>query len=60
KIASKSPTAVQIGKSSFYEIADLEYAKALDFVSQHFASLCATEEAKIGYNAFKEKKTITW
>ncbi len=60
KIASKSPTAVQIGKSSFYEIADLEYAKALDFVSQHFASLCATEEAKIGYNAFKEKKQVDW
>lgn len=60
KIASKSPTAVQIGKASFYETADLEYAKALDFVSQHFASLCATEEAKIGYQAFKEKKQITW
>ena len=60
KIASKSPTAVQIGKSSFYEVADLDYAKALDFVSQHFASLCATEEARIGYNAFKEKKEIKW
>ncbi len=59
-IASKSPTAVQIGKSSFYEVADLEYSKALDFVSQHFASLCNTEEALRGYQAFKDKKEITW
>lgn len=60
KIASKSPTAVQIGKASFYEVADLEYGKALDFVSQHFASLCATEDAAKGYKAFKEKKEIVW
>lgn len=60
KIASKSPTAVQIGKTAFYEAADLEYSKALDSVSQQFASLCATEEAKLGYRAFKEKKEIKW
>lgn len=60
KIAQKSPTAVQFGKSSFYEVADLEYEKALTFVSQHFSSLCATDEAKLGYQAFKDKKEIKW
>lgn len=60
KIASKSPTAVQIGKTSFYEVADLEYSKALTFVSQHFANLCSSDDGRKGYEAFKEKKQLDW
>ncbi len=60
KIASKSPRAVQIGKTSFYEVADLEYSKALNFVSEHFANLCACEDGRKGYQAFKEKKQLDW
>ena len=60
KIASKSPRAVQIGKTSFYEVADLEYSKALNFVSENFANLCACEDGRKGYQAFKEKKQLDW
>lgn len=60
KIAAQSPLAVQIGKASFYEVADLEYSKALDFVSQHFAVLCASDDGRKGYEAFKAKKQLDW
>lgn len=56
KLAEKSPKALQLGKKSFYEIEDLDYARATELSNYHFASLCTTEEAQEGVKAFLEKR----
>ena len=60
KIAAKSPLAVQIGKKSFYKVADLEYSKAFEMANNHFAMLCTTEDANEGVNAFLNKRSPEW
>jgi enoyl-CoA hydratase/carnithine racemase len=59
-LARKSPVAVQIAKSAFYAAADLEYAKAFDYMNEAFARLCSSEDAKEGVNAFLEKRAPEW
>lgn len=51
-IASKSPTAVQMGKQAFYEMAEMEYHDALDFSNERFAAVCTTQDAHEGISAF--------
>lgn len=60
KIASKSPLAVQLGKKSFYKMSDLEYSKALELSNNHFATLCTTEDAHEGVDAFLNKREAKW
>lgn len=60
KISKKSPLAVQLGKKSFYKMADLEYSKALELTNNHFATLCTTEDAHEGVNAFLNKREPNW
>lgn len=60
KIAAKSPLGVQMGKKSFYNMADLEYSKALEIANKDFAMLCTTEDATEGINAFLEKREAVW
>lgn len=60
RIADLSPMAVQLGKKSFYKMADLEYFKALEMVNNHFAILCTTEDAHEGVNAFLNKRQPKW
>ncbi len=60
KIAGKSPLAVQLGKKSFYKMADLEYSKAFEMVNNHFAMLCSTEDAHEGVDAFLNKRKPEW
>jgi len=56
KLASKSPLALQIGKTGIYRMSDLEYHKAVDYMSELFATLAATEDALEGVSAFLEKR----
>ena len=60
KLASKSPLALQIGKTGIYKMSDLPYHKALDYMGELFASLCATEDAAEGVSAFLEKRKPVW
>ena len=59
-LAQKSPLALQIAKEAFYVAADLEYAKAFDYMNEAFSRLCATEDAKEGIRAFLEKRRPVW
>ena len=60
RLARLSPIAVQIGKKSFYGMADLEYHKAFDLMNEAFARLCSTEDGKEGVAAFLGKRDPVW
>jgi enoyl-CoA hydratase/carnithine racemase len=60
KLAAKSPLALQTGKRGIYALADMPYEKGLDVMSDLFASLCCTEDAEAGVQAFLEKKQPVW
>ncbi len=59
-LARKSPLAVQIAKSAFYNVADLAYEKQFAYMNEAFARLCTTDDAKEGVKAFFEKRTPVW
>lgn len=56
RLAAKSPLAMQLGKSSFYQMEDLKFEDALELTNYHFATLCTTEEGQEGVRAFLEKR----
>ena len=60
KLAAKSPLAVQAGKMGLATAADVSYSESVDFGSEQFAKLCASEDAKEGVKAFKEKRKPEW
>ena len=60
KLAQKSPVALQMGKQAFYGMSDMEFGKALEYSNEMFASLCVTEDATEGINAFLEKREPDW
>jgi enoyl-CoA hydratase/carnithine racemase len=57
-IVSKSPTAVQMGKEAFSEMADKEYHEAIDFSNERFAELCTTADASAGISAFLDGEPL--
>lgn len=60
KLAKKSPQAVQIGKAGIYGMSEIPYHQALNYMDDLFASLCATEDAREGIDAFLEKRDPVW
>ena len=60
KLAKKSPLAVQIGKTGIYGMSEIPYHQALDYMDELFASLCSTEDAREGIEAFLEKRKPVW
>jgi enoyl-CoA hydratase/carnithine racemase len=60
KLANKSPLALQMGKKSFYKTENLDFEKALDLANNHFATLCTTEDAHEGVDAFLNKREPVW
>jgi enoyl-CoA hydratase/carnithine racemase len=59
-LAQKSPVALQLAKSAFYQAADLEYGKAFNLMNEAFARLCTSQDAHEGIRAFKEKRAPVW
>jgi len=60
KLASKSPLALQAGKTGIYGMQDVPYGQALNMLSDRFAALCCTMDAEEGVKAFLEKRTPIW
>jgi len=60
KLAQKSPLAVQMGKTGVYGMSEMPYHQALDYMDELFASLCSTEDAREGIEAFQEKRKPVW
>jgi enoyl-CoA hydratase/carnithine racemase len=59
-LAEKSPLAVQIAKSAFYNAEDLPYEKAFSYMNEAFARLCTTADAREGIAAFFERRNPVW
>lgn len=53
-IAAKSPMAVQMGKTTFYEMAAMDYHDAIEHANEQFAAVCGTQDAREGIEAFLE------
>lgn len=58
-IASKSPSAVQMGKEAFYEMVELDADEALAYSNERFAALCTTADAQAGIDAFLNGDVIS-
>ena len=59
-IAEKSPVAVQMGKAAYYATADMDYEAALAYSNEQFATLCTTEDASEGIDAFLSGRDPEW
>ena len=60
KFTQKSPLALQIGKRGIYQMQDLSYHQAIDYMGELFASLCMSQDAKEGVQTFLEKRKPLW
>ena len=60
KLTEKSTLALQIGKWGIYQMQDLPYHTAIDYMGELFAGLCTTRDAEEGVRAFLEKRKPKW
>jgi len=60
KLISKSPLAVQIGKTFYYQMIDIPFRQRFVLNSEIMTRLSTTEDALEGVNAFIEKRQPVW
>ncbi|MDA3915561.1 MAG: enoyl-CoA hydratase/isomerase family protein [Deltaproteobacteria bacterium] len=60
ELAQKSPIAVRIAKTGFYNSEDMNYDDQFAYMNEAFARLCTTDDAKEGVKAFFEKRNPVW
>lgn len=60
KIASKSPTTLQLGKQFFYNMLDMEYTQATKYAAEMISIVAISEDGQEGQRAFIEKREPQW
>jgi enoyl-CoA hydratase/carnithine racemase len=60
KLSAKSPLALGIGKEGINRLQDVPYHQGLDAMDGLFATLCSTEDAAEGVQAFLGKRAPIW
>jgi enoyl-CoA hydratase/carnithine racemase len=60
KITSKSPAILRLGRRAFYTMRDMEYEKALEYLSSVLAINTMAEDVAEGISAFLEKREPQW
>lgn len=60
KLASYSPAVMGLGKSSFYQIADMTLGDALGYLHSQLTLNTQTEDVMEGIAAFMEKREPVW
>ena len=59
-LASRSPTAIRLGKQGFHAMRDMGMQQALEFAQLMLPMMAATEDAREGMRAFQEKRPAQW
>jgi enoyl-CoA hydratase/carnithine racemase len=59
-LASKSPAAIKFGRDAFYDVIDLDAARALRLLQAGLTVVSASEDAREGITAFQEKRKPEW
>lgn len=60
KLSSKSPLTLRLGRRAFYTMRDMEYQKALEYLSSMLALNSAAEDVAEGIASFIEKREPKW
>ena len=55
-LAGKSPIGLKLGKEAFYNMADMPFEDAVDYLCGKLAEVVSTEDAMEGITAFIEKR----
>ncbi|BDB27474.1 enoyl-CoA hydratase [Cupriavidus sp. TA19] len=59
-LASKSRSAMTIGRAAFHRAADSDYRRGVSYAVDTFCQVAATDDAKEGIAAFVEKRRPQW
>ena len=60
KVASKSPTTLQVAKKTFYNMLAMEYNQAVKYGAEITAMLAVSADGMEGQRAFLEKRPPQW
>jgi enoyl-CoA hydratase/carnithine racemase len=58
--ATKSPTAMRLGRAAFMRANDLDYRRSIGNAVEVFCNVATTDDAQEGLRAFKEKRAPSW
>jgi enoyl-CoA hydratase len=58
--ASKSPTAMRLGRAAFMRANDLDFRRSVGDAVELFCNVATTEAAQEGLRAFQEKRAPRW
>lgn len=56
-LCRKSPIGMRLGKQAFYQMRDMPFEQALDYLVEQIRTVSSTEDAVEGITAFMEKRT---
>jgi enoyl-CoA hydratase/carnithine racemase len=59
-LATASPTAMRLGRDSFYRVLDMDADAALDYLHSQLSILSMSDDAAEGVRAFVEKREPRW
>jgi len=60
KFKDKSPAIMKLGLDAFYNMADMDFSKAVMYLREMVALLLNTEDSQEGVMAFLEKRKPQW
>jgi enoyl-CoA hydratase/carnithine racemase len=60
KINKKSPAILRLGRRAFYTMRDLEYEKAMEYLSGMLSLNMQAEDMREGVMAFMQKREPQW
>lgn len=60
ELASRSPAILEMGRDSFYAVADMGFEAALDRLQGGLTAVSLTEDSREGVEAFIDKRKPSW